>query len=300
MKKTAKLFAAILVTAFLIIAVGSFYTVRENQYAVVTQFGRIIKVNNNSGLGFRLPFVQSVSYLPKSVQLYDIAPSDVITMDKKSMIADNYIIWEITDPILFMKSLNGSIANAEDRASVAVYNATKNIISSMSQDDIISARGERLTQLVTEESNSDIGQYGIAIIQAEIKALDLPDDNKEAVYERMISERNNIAASYRAKGESDAQIIRNRTDREVSITLADAKKQAAILIAEGESTYMKTLQEAYNTRDKADFYNFIRALDALKASMTGNEKTVLLDKNSEIARILYGMDNAPAGANTDE
>ena len=92
MKKTAKLFAAVLVTAFLIIAVGSFYTVRENQYAVVTQFGRIIKVNNNSGLGFRLPFVQSVSYLPKSVQLYDIAPSDVITMDKKSMIADNYII----------------------------------------------------------------------------------------------------------------------------------------------------------------------------------------------------------------
>ena len=300
MKKTLKISAAVLAIICLIIAAGSFYTVRENQYAVVTQFGRIIRVNDNAGLGFRLPFVQTVSYLPKSVQLYDIAPSDVITMDKKSMIADNYIIWKISDPILFMQTLNGSLSGAEDRASVAVYNAVKNIISSMSQDDIISSRGEKLTKLITDESNSDIGKYGISIIQAEIKALDLPDDNKAAVYERMISERNNIAASYRAKGESDAQIIRNSTDREVSVTLADAKKQAAILIAEGESAYMKTLQEAYNTGDKADFYNFIRSLDALKASMKGDEKTVLLDKNSEIAQILYGMDKVPSYTNTDE
>ncbi|MBQ6733299.1 MAG: protease modulator HflC, partial [Lachnospiraceae bacterium] len=202
---------------------------------------------------------------------------------------DDYVMWRITDPVKFMQTLNGSTTAAEDRVSVAVYNATKSIISSMTQEEIISARGSRLTQIITEESNSDIGQYGIIILTSQIKALDLPDDNKDAVYERMISERNNVAASYRAKGESDAQKIRNETDRTVSVMQAEAQKQADILIAEGEAEYMQTLQAAYNTEEKAEFYNFMRALDAMKASLAGGNKTILLDKNSELARLLYGV-----------
>ena len=114
------------------------------------------------------------------------------------------------------------------------------------------------------------------------------DDNKNAVYERMISERQNIAASYKAQGEADAQKIKNEADKEVVEIEAEAKKKAEILIAEGEAEYMKILQNAYNTSDKADFYNYIRSLDALKASLKGDNKTIILDKNSEIARILYG------------
>ena len=160
----------------------------------------------------------------------------------------------------------------------------------MSQEEIISARGNRLTQIITEESNSDIGQYGVVILTTQIKALDLPDDNKDAVYECMISERNNVAASYRAQGESEAQKIRNETDRTVSVMRAEAQKQADILVAEGESEYMQTLQDAYNTEDKAEFYSFIRSLDALKASLAGGNKTILLDKDSELVRLLYGAD----------
>lgn len=178
---------------------------------------------------------------------------------------------------------------AEDRVGVAVYNATKNTISSMSQDEVIAARGEELTKMITTEANSDIGSYGLAIYKSQIKALDLPDDNKDAVYERMISERQNIAASYKAKGDSQAQKIRNDTDRQVTIMKANAKKQAAITEAEGEAQYMQTLAEAYNTPEKAEFYNYIRSLDALKASMNGTgEKTIILDKDSELARIFYG------------
>ena len=126
------------------------------------------------------------------------------------------------------------------------------------------------------------------IITAEIKSLDLPDDNKSAVYDRMISERQNIAASYTAQGEAEAQKIRNETDKKVTVMVADANKNAEILIAEGEAEYMKILQEAYNTEEKADFYNYIRSLDALKASLSGKEKTIMLDKDSELAKILYG------------
>ncbi|MBR5969069.1 MAG: protease modulator HflC [Lachnospiraceae bacterium] len=290
MKKFVKVLIGLVVLVGVLLITGCFFTVKENEYAVVTQFGRIVRVESEAGLKFKIPFIQDTSYLPKAVQLYDLYPSDVITRDRKSMIADDYVMWKITDPVKFMQTLNGSTSAAEDRVSVAVYNATKSIISSMSQEEIISARGNRLTQIITEESNSDIGQYGVVILTTQIKALDLPDDNKDAVYERMISERNNVAASYRAQGESEAQKIRNETDRTVSVMRAEAQKQADILVAEGESEYMQTLQDAYNTEDKAEFYSFIRSLDALKASLAGGNKTILLDKDSELVRLLYGAD----------
>jgi membrane protease subunit HflC len=157
----------------------------------------------------------------------------------------------------------------------------------MTQDEVIEARGEQLTNHITEESNADMTGYGITIVQAQIKALDLPDDNKQAVYDRMISERNNIAASYTAEGEAEAQKIHNQTDKQVAIVKAQAEKDAAVLEAEGEAAYMETLSQAYDTEDKADFYSYIRGLDALKASMVG-DKTIVLDKNSELAKILTG------------
>ncbi|MCH4190664.1 MAG: protease modulator HflC [Butyrivibrio sp.] len=286
-----KVLLTIVVIGLIFIMAGPFYTVPSNQYAVIMQFGKIVRVDTTPGLKTKIPFIQSMTYIPKSVQIYDIAPSDVITKDKKSMIADDYILWEVTDPTKFVKSLNGSISGAQDRCSVAAYNATKNIISSMSQDDIIAARGEKLTDMITADTNRNIGEYGITIVMTEIKSLDLPDDNKEAVYQRMISERNNIAASYQAKGESDAQKIKNETDKEVTVMQAEAGKKAAILEAQGESEYMKTLQDAYNTEDKAAFYNYTRSLDALRNSMKGSNKTIILDKDSEIAKVLYGTGN---------
>ncbi len=283
----------ILIVVILLLAVGliggSMYTVHEDEYAAVLQFGRIVRVDNTAGLKMKVPFVQSVTYIPKSIQMYDTAASDVITQDKKSMICDNYILWKVTDPVRFTQTLSASRSMAEDRAGVAAYNATKNIISSMSQDQIIESRGERLTALITNDANANMGNYGMQILKVEIKALDLPEDNKEAVYERMISERNNIAASYEAEGRAEAQKIRNETDRRVAVMIAQAKKDAAILEAEGEQEYMQILAAAYSSKDKAEFYNYLRGLDSLKDSLKGSGgKTILLDRNSELAKVLYG------------
>lgn len=269
----------------------SFYVVGPNEYAALFEFGKIVSIIDTPGIKYRLPVVNTVQYISKKLHLYDIPRSGVITKDKKSMIADNYVTWRVIDPVKYIQTLNAVEARARERIEAAVYNAIKNVISSMTQDEVIEARGGKLSTKIAEDSNSDIGMYGIAIVQTEMKALDLPDDNKSAVYERMISERQNIAASYTAEGNSEAQKIRNKTDRQTAVKSAEAKQKAEILIAEGEAEYMKILQSAYDTPEKAEFYNFLRSLDALKKSLKGSgEKIIILDKNSTLGKILNGIE----------
>ncbi|MBP3819482.1 MAG: protease modulator HflC [Butyrivibrio sp.] len=284
-------YVIIVVVLLAAVLVGSStYVVHQNEYVTVRRFGKIIAIAQDPGLHFKTPFIDSTQSISAKVILYDIPQSDVITKDKKSMITDTYVLWKVAEPLKFVQTLNAIEARAEERIEASVYNATKNAISSMTQDEVIEARGEMLTQLITSEANSDMAGYGITIVQAQIKALDLPDDNKQAVYDRMISERNNIAASYTAQGNAEAQKIQNETDKQVAIIKAQAEKDAAVLEAEGEAAYMETLSKAYDTEDKAEFYSYIRGLDALKGSLTG-DKTLVLDKNSELAKILYGNFN---------
>ena len=291
MKKNFMLATVLIFLATVIILALPFgcYIIGPNEYAALFKFGKIVSVSGTPGIKFMMPGVNTVRKITKKLHLYDIPRSGVITKDKKSMIADNYVTWRVVDPVKYIQSLNAIETRARERIEAAVYNAVKNVISSMTQDEIIEARGGRLSEKIAEDANSDIGMYGIAIVQTEIKALDLPNDNKAAVYERMISERQNIAASFTAEGSSEAQKIRNRTDREAAIRLAEAEQSADVIVAEGEAEYMRILQEAYNTPEKAEFYNYLRSLDALKKSFTGKgEKVILLDKNSEIGRLIYG------------
>lgn len=289
-KSFLSVFVIIILIAALFLFGAATYIVHQNEYVTVRRFGKIIAIADDPGLHVRTPFIDDVQTISAKAVLYDIPASDVITKDKKSMITDTYVIWRVTDPLKYVQTLNALTARAEERIEASVYNATKNAISSMTQDEVIEARGEHLTKLISEEANSDMTGYGITIVQAQIKALDLPDDNKNAVYERMISERNNIAASYTAQGDAEAQKIHNETDKQVAIVKAQAEKDAAKLVAEGESEYMATLSKAYDTEEKSDFYSYIRGLDALKASLKG-DKTIVLDKNSELAKILYGNFN---------
>ncbi len=288
MKTVKRIILAIAVFAVVIIGASSIVITQENEYSLVRQFGKIDHVISEAGVSFKIPFIQSVDTLPKQTLLYDLSPSDVITSDKKTMICDSYILWQITDPVKFAQTLNCSISNAESRLDAIVYNSTKNIISSTTQDDVISGRNGKLSQAIIDNIGTSLDQYGIELLDFETKKLDLPSDNKSAVYERMISERDNIAATYTAEGSSEAQKIRNTTDMEVTVMLSEAEKEAEILIAEGEAEYMRILSEAYNDASKQEFYSFVRSLDALKISMQGNNKTVILSPDSPIAQIFYG------------
>ena len=272
-----------------VIAVGASVTVtQQNEYKLIRQFGKVDRVISSSGISFKIPFIESTQSLPKETLLYDLAASDVITKDKKTMISDSYVLWKISDPLKFAQTLNSSVESGESRINTAVYNATKNAISSMSQDQVITSRDGELSDMVMEAIGTNMDQYGIELLKFETKQLDLPDDNKEAVYERMISERDNIAATYKAEGNSEAKVIRNKTDKEVAIQISDAKKQAEILEAEGEQEYMKILSQAYGEDERSEFYSFVRSLDALKTSMKGEDKTVILSADSPIAQIFEG------------
>lgn len=284
-RRVFTILAAVLVVA----AVGSSVTVTaQNEYRLIRQFGKVKRVISSPGLSLKIPVLESAATLPKETLLYDLSPSDVITRDKKTMISDSYVLWRIEDPLKFAQTLNSSIESGESRINTAIYNATKNAISSMTQDQVITSRDGELSEMVMNAVKSNMQQYGIAILMFETKQLDLPDDNKEAVYERMISERDNIAATYTAEGSSEAKVIRNTTDKEIAIQISEAEKQAEILKAEGEQEYMKILAQAYDQEERSEFYSFVRSLDALKNSMKGENKTVILSEDSPIARIFEG------------
>ena len=194
----------------------------------------------------------------------------------------------VYDPVKYLASLNASKEKAEVRLGNVVYNSIKNVLSSTNQADIISGRDGNLAKTITENIGDAMDSYGIHIYAVETKKLDLPDSNKESVYQRMISERNNIAAQYTADGDYQSSLIKNETDKTVKETIAKADAEAEKIKAEGEAKYMQILSEAYNDESKADFYNYVRSLDALKASLKGDNKTVILNQDSELARILSG------------
>lgn len=285
-KKTWIRLAIAVVLVFLIVK-GAFI-VKQNEYGIVWRFGAVRDIKEQPGLYFKLPFVDSTSSLPKTVLLYDVPISDVITADKHSMVLDSFALWRITDPRLFIESLSGNIENAESRINAIVYNALKTVISSEKQEDIISGRDGRVVRLVMNNIGSSFDKYGITMLAVETKTLDLPDDNKEAVYARMISERNNIAASYKADGEAEAKRIRNDADRQVTVILSDARAKAEVLRAEGDAEYMRILSETYDTPEEAEFYTFMIGLDAMETAMKGSgSKTLVLDKNSPVAQLFY-------------
>ena len=287
MKKVIKILAVVLAVVILVGLSNCFVVTKQNEYTIIRQFGKVVDIRDSAGISFKLPIVQDTQTLPKTVLLYDLPVSDVITKDKKTMVADSFVLWRIEDPQKFIQTLNSSVSNAESRLSTLVYNSMKNTISGMNQTEVISGRDGHLAEAIIAGVGNGLEQYGIQLIAIETKRLDLPDDNKEAVYQRMISERNNIAAQYTAEGESEAQMIRSETDKEVEIMISQAKAQAEVLEAEGEAEYMRILSDAYSDPDKAEFYNFVRSLDAAKISLTGKDNILILGPESPLAQIFY-------------
>lgn len=283
----------LIVIVLLAVLIGSncFYTVQENEYACTVRFSKIIATADEAGLHFKIPFVDSVKYFSKAAQLYDIPPSEVLTSDKQNMTVDCYILWKIENPLRFYQTL-GNTTVAEERLNALTYNALKNVMGTLAQADIINMddASERndIYEGIATSVDTLADTYGIEVEDVKIKRFDLPESNENAVYSRMISERNQIAEKYTADGNYEASIIRNDVDKQVNIMVSDAQAEAAKLEAEGEAEYMRLLAEAYDSPEKKDFYEFTLALDALKQSLSGDEKTVILDENSALAQILMG------------
>ena len=289
MKKSGIFVIILLLIALL--AVNSMFTVRENEYACTVRFAKIIDTTGEAGLHFKIPFIDSVKYFSKATQLYDIPPSEVLTSDKQNMTVDCYILWSISDPKLFYQTLT-TTANAEQRLDALTYNQLKTVMGTLAQSDIINMEEGGKRNDIYNKISSDVdalaATYGIHVEDVKIKQFDLPESNLNAVYNRMISERKQMAEKYTADGNYEASIIRNDVDKQVNIIVSDAEAEAAVLEAEGEAEYMRRLAAAYDSAEEQEFYEFRLALEALKKSLTGDEKTIILDADSELAKILMG------------
>lgn len=297
-KKIIIIVAAVIAVILLLSLISStMYSVGENQFGIVRQFGQVVDIKNDPGLYFKVPFVQEIDYLPKNTQLYDVTPSDVLTSDKKSLVVDSYAIWKIVDPLEFVQSI-GTLGEMEGRLDAATYSVVKNTLGTMIQTDIIMAGSDttnyrnELNKIITDRVNEQVkNEYGVEIVAIEVKKLDLPSDNEAAVYERMISDRKQIAAAYIAEGDLEASKIKNDTDKEAAITVSEAKAKAETLKGEAEAKYMQILAGAYSSSERQDFYSFYRSLETAKTLVkddgSGN-MTLILPKDSELAKIFIG------------
>ena len=287
MKSKKGVVLAVIAILLVVVVKASAVVTYPNEYAVIKQFGKIVTIHDEPGLSLKVPFIQKTEKIENEVLLYDLAVSDVMTKDKKSMIADCFVLWRISDPQKYTQTLSAQKSNAEYRIDTIVYNSLKNVISSLSQEEVSSGRDGELAMMIGDNIGDTLTQYGITLLAVETKSLDLPDENKAAVYERMISERNNIAATFQAEGKEEAKEISNKTRAEIIVRQSEADAKAEETIAKGEAEYMRILSEAYNNEEKADFYLFLRSLDAAKKTMTGSNKTLIIDQSSPLADIFY-------------
>lgn len=289
-KKYGKL-AIILTVIVAVIAIllANLYIVKENEYKVVRQFGEVIKYQDQPGLYMKIPFIQSVTTLPKNLMIHNMSEEEINTLDKKRIIIDNYAVWRVTDPKSLITNAR-SLVNAEARMEEFIYSVLRTELGQINYDDIIndenSDRGslsEKITTKVNELLQTD--NYGIEVVDVRIRRTDLPEENEESVYKRMISDRESIAQKYLSEGDAEKNRIVANTDRQVQEMISTAKKEAALIIAEGEAEAARIYNEAFSK--DPEFYQLYRTLETYKKTI-GDDTVIIIPSNSPYAKILSG------------
>lgn len=286
---TKSIIAGVIVLALLIIVLVNVYIVKENEYKIVRQFGEVVKFEDTPGIHFKIPFIQSVTTLPKNLMKYDMTEEEITTLDKKRIIIDNYAIWHITNPKDLISNA-GNIENGQQRMEEFIYSVLRTELGRIDYDDIISDKdsergsvNDNVTARVNELLMAD--KYGIEVVDVRIRRTDLPSDNEQAVYTRMISDRESIAQKYLSEGDANKNRIIANTDKQVTETIAKANKDASTIIAEGEQEAAKIYNNAF-AKDP-EFYSLYRTLESYKRTI-GEDTMIILPSDSPYARILSG------------
>jgi membrane protease subunit HflC len=272
-----------------VLSVNAVFIVPENEYNVVLQFGEAVRIHDKPGVYVKVPFIETVTVLPKYQKIYDNNPTTILTRDKKPIIVDNYTVWRINEPQKFLRSLR-TIAAAESRIGDSVYNAVRRKLSEREYGSIISentSRGDLNTEITKEVSEVVFRQnYGIQVIDVRIKRTDLPEENKESVYNRMISDRQSIAAGYLSEGDEQSRKVTSNADRQAQELLATAQAEGKKIIAEGEREAARIYNNAYG-KDAA-FYGLYRTLESYLTTLN-KEPVIMMSIDSPYASILRGV-----------
>lgn len=263
--------------------------VKEGQYKVIRQFGEVVRIVKTPGLTYKVPFIQSVTTLPKYQMTYDVTEAEINTKDKKRMLIDNYAIWRIEDPKKMITNAR-TVEKAESRMEEFIYSVVRSELGQLNYDEIIndekSSRGS-LNDRITEKVNDLLGNdnYGIVVTDVRMKRTDLPSENEQSVFTRMISERESKAQEYLSMGDAEKNRIEADTDREVKELLSKAKAEAEAIRAEGEAEAARIYNQAFS-KDPT-FYSMFRTLESYKKTIN-DETVIVLPSDSPYARLLMG------------
>ena len=280
MKKVTLLIILTVVIIFL--ANLSLFIVDETKQAIVLQFGKPIRAIQESGLNWKIPFIQNVVFFEDRLLVYDAAPTEIITKDKKTLIVDNYARWKIIDPLKFLQTVR-DLNGAQTRLDDIIYSELRVDLGLFDMSEIVSERREGIMKRVTDISNEKANTYGIEIVDVRIKRVDLPPENEKYIFDRMKAERERIAKQYRAEGQEESAKIIAETEREKTVILAEAYKTAQTLKGEGDAEAVKIYAESFN--QDPEFYKFYRTLEAYRNTFK-DKTTVLLSTDSEFLKYL--------------
>jgi modulator of FtsH protease HflC len=280
----------IIAILLLVLILSNLFIVKENEYKVVRQFGEVVRIIEEPGLNYKIPFLQSITTLPKYQMIYNVEEAEINTKDKKRLIIDNYTVWRIEDPKKLIANAR-TVVNAETKMAEFVFSTVRTELGRLNYDEIIndekSSRGslnDQVTEIVNELLAKD--EYGIVVTDVRMKRTDLPAENEQSVFTRMISERESTAQGYLSKGDADKNRIIADTDREVKEMLAKAKADAEVIRSEGEKEAAKLYNTSYSK--DAEFYELYRTLQSYKQTID-EETVIIIPFDSPYASLLKGV-----------
>ena len=285
--KNTTLWAVVIIVAFFVILFSftAFYIVDQTQQAIVLRFGNIISIKTEPGIYVKTPFIDNVVKLEKRIMIYDIPVERVITSDRRTILADTYAIWRIEDPQKFIETLR-TVEVAMTRIDDIVYSHARDVIGNYTFPEVLSLQRQTILEEIKNRSEASLEDFGINVVDVRLKRTDLPQENTEAVYERMKSERYAMAAQLRAEGEKEAQRMKAEADKQASIIRSDAQKEADIIRGTGEASAINIYSEAYSLDQ--DFFELQKITDIYKDSF--NNSVLVIPNDSPLLELFYEVE----------
>ncbi|MBV9570977.1 MAG: protease modulator HflC [Alphaproteobacteria bacterium] len=265
----------------LLIVLSCFYEVRQTEQALLLQFNAPRQIVTEPGLHTKIPWIQSVVFIDKRLLNLEAPSEEVIAQDKKRLVVDAFARWRILDPLRFYQSLYDT-DTAQIRLTSILSSNVRRVLGSQNFAAVLSARREELMREIRDNMNQEAKNFGIKVVDVRIRHADLPAENSQAIYNRMMQERKREANEYRAEGSEISQRIRARAEREVTVLVAEGTRESSILRGQGDAEKTKTLAEAFG--QDPDFFAFYRSMQAYEQALPGENTTLITSPNSDFFR----------------
>ena len=286
--------AALIIVA-LIVAYGTLFTVYQTRQALVVRLGEPVRVITEPGLNYKIPLIDSVITIDKRILDLENPAQEVIASDQKRLVVDAFARYRIRDVLKFYQTV-GNVEFANSQLSILLNSALRRVLGEATLTQVVRDQREHLMARVREQLNTEAQGYGIAVVDVRIRRADLPEQNSQAVYQRMQTERQQEAAQYRAEGAQKAQELRAKADRDVTVLLAEAQSKGERTRGEGDGERNRIFADAYS-RDP-DFFAFYRSMQAYEAGLRATDTRMLLKPDTEFFRFFVDPSGKPREGNS--